>query len=228
MPRRDDPEHRRRPRRPARSAGRSRAPIDLGYRAFDAPVYLGHRERREIAERASAEAARRALQTDISLDPAARLVERDWLAFLGRCRGQLGTEAGGDYFELDDATRAKVNTLLAEHPETPFEEIHDRFFAPYENAELGRSALSGRIVEASAMRSVQLLLRGDYGGLFRAGEHYIPISHDFSNLDEAFDTFADPAVCGRIVDAAYELVATELTYRRLIDRFRQELEAALQ
>ena len=109
-------EHRSRPGTlPARAPDAER-PIDLGYRADDSPAYLGHRERREMAEFFQARAAAYGLTVDISLDPKDRFDETAWAAFLNRCKGQLGTEAGGDYFELDDRSRHEVNAYTAEHP----------------------------------------------------------------------------------------------------------------
>src|SRR5439155_11999384 len=66
----------------------SERPIDLGYRAEDSPIYLGHQERREIAEYFEANADRLHLTVDISLDSSRRFAEAEWAAFLNRCKGQ--------------------------------------------------------------------------------------------------------------------------------------------
>jgi hypothetical protein len=91
-------------------------PIDLGYRAEDVPLYIGHNERRQLAEFFTAHAGRYGLRVDISLDPAKRLAEPEWAAFLNRCRGQLGSEAGGDYFELSDRIRLRVLEYQLQQP----------------------------------------------------------------------------------------------------------------
>ena len=201
---------------------RSERPIDLGYRSFDSPTYLGHRERREIAERFLEAGPRLGLTLDVSLDPADRLDETGWAAFLNRCRGQLGTEAGGDYFELTDETRFAVDRFEREHPAATWAEVHARFFRDYANPVSGR-ALSGRIVEAAGTKTVQVLLSGDYGGFFRADEHYIPLSPDFSDLDAAVEKFRDEAYAEELVERAFAVATTELTYERLLERFRAAL-----
>src|SRR5436309_6964300 len=137
----------------------SERPIDIGYRSDDAPVYVGHRERRDIAEYFERHAARLGLRVDISLESGCRLAGRDWARFLDSCKGQLGTEAGGDYFELTDETRSKVNAYTAVHPDADFPEVWSRFFAQYPDP-VPMRIISGRNVEAAATGTVQLLFEG--------------------------------------------------------------------
>lgn len=198
-------------------------PVDLGYRAFDGDVSLGHRERRELFERVTS--TPHGLCVDASLSPSDRFDERGWAAFLNRCKGQLGTEAGGDYFELTDATRNAVETYRTENPEATFEDIRRRFFAGYDNPIPGR-ILSGRNVEAAGTLSVQVLLEGRYGGFFEPDVHYIPLRKDFSNLDEALAKFGDQNYRRTVRENALD-VARELTYPKLIDRFHDALAALL-
>lgn len=197
-------------------------PIDLGYRAADAPMYIGHQERRDIAEFFAARADHYGLKVDLSLDPADRLDETAWAAFLNRCKGQLGSEAGGDYFDLEDRTRRQVQSYLDEHPDAPFADVAQQFFPPrHEHVPL--RILSGRHVEAAGTKTAQVLMVGGYDGLFVADEHYIPFARDFSDADEAIRKFADRSVRHRVADRAYAFVREHLTYDRLIDRFRDAI-----
>ena len=194
-------------------------PIDLGYRAADAPPYLGHQERRELAEFFMARAAAYGVTVDISLAAEDRFDECGWAAFLNRCKGQLGSEAGGDYFDLDDRTRLAVGAYQQAHPGATFEELAVRFFPPA-HAHVPLRILSGRQVEAAGTKTAQVLFEGRYDGLFTAGTHYIPLKKDFSDADEAMRKFKDSGVRHRIVEQAYAFVREHLTYERLIDRFR--------
>jgi hypothetical protein len=194
-------------------------PIDLGYRAADAPAYLGHQERRELAEFFAARASAYKVAVDISLAAEDRLDECGWAAFLNRCKGQLGSEAGGDYFDLDDRSRLAVGAYLETHPGASFAELAARFFPPaHEHVPL--RILSGRQVEAAGTKTAQLLFEGHYDGLFEADSHYISLKKDFSNADEAMRKFKDVGFRRRIVERAYEFVREHLTYERLIDRLR--------
>jgi hypothetical protein len=201
-------------------------PIDVGYRAYDAPWYLGHRERLEIAVAGEQAAERLGLRSDISLDPADRFAPAEWAVFLDSCRGQLGCEAGGDYFELEDSTRTAVNAYCAAHPEAPFDDVHGRFFSGYGPRVSGRM-LSGRIVEAAGTKTAQILLEGEYDGYFDAGVHYIPLRKDYANVDEALAQLRDEELCRRITDAAYAVATERLTFTRLLDRFAADVRAIL-
>ena len=192
-------------------------PIDLGYRAADAPFYLGHRERREIAEFFTARAAAYGLHVDISLCAKDRFDERGWAAFLNRCKGQLGSEAGGDYFDLEDATRHRVEGHLARHPDATFEAVRARFFPPpHEHVPL--RIMSGRQVEAAGTKTVQILFEGRYDDVLRPDVHYIPLKKDFSDADQAIRKFRDVDFRTRVAEHAYDLVREQFTYDRLIDR----------
>ncbi|MBY0493493.1 MAG: hypothetical protein K2Y23_04710 [Cyanobacteria bacterium] len=199
-------------------------PIDLGYRADDAPSYIGHTERRDIAEFFLAAADRYGLRVDISMDPKSRLPEGEWAAFLDRCKGQLGAEAGGDYFELDDRTRDAVLAYEAEHPGATFDEIHENFFANYPNRVPIR-IMSGRQVEAAGTRTAQVLFEGRYDDYFLPDVHYIPLRKDFSNADDAIRKFKDVSFRNELTERAYTMAIEQLAYDALIGRFAAALSS---
>lgn len=200
-------------------------PIDLGFRSMDSPIYLGHQERRDMAEYFEANARRLGLATDISLDASRRFAESEWAAFLNGCKGQLGTEAGGEYFELDDRTRWDVCRFLDSNPGVGLDDVRRRFFA--EPRPVTLRLLSGRNVEAAGTRTAQVLFEGHYGGYLQPDVHYIPLKKDFSNADEAVGKFRDAAFRETIVENVYQLARSELTYDRLLDRFHDALSPLL-
>ncbi len=201
---------------------RAERPIDIGYRAYDSPFYLGHVERRQVADFVSTGAAAQGFRVDVSLDPVDRLSQAEWAGFLNRCKAQIGSEAGGDYFELTDETRVTVIAYTAAHPEATFEDVHARFFAHYKNA-VPLRIISGRNAEAAGTKTVQVLLEGEYNNYFRPDVHYVPLRKDFGNADDVFRKLRDPSYCEQIAQNAYEVAMAELTYGRLIERLRQEL-----
>lgn len=210
-----------RPKRP-----REERPIDLGYRAAASPLYLGHNERVEMMEALHEAAARHGLVVDFSIHREDRFDERGWAAFLNSCKGQIGTEAGGDFFELTDSTRLRVNEFLEANPEAGIVELRERFFRdPAGRVPL--RILSSRNVEAAATRTVQILLEGEYGGYFQAGQHYIPVKRNYSNVDEAIRQFGDPDLSEAIASKAFAVVNEQLTFARLVDRFDASLRPIL-
>ena len=198
-------------------------PIDIGYRSEPSPIYLGHTEREDLAEYFSTQAARLGLAVDISMNRRDRFDETGWAAFLNRCKAQLGSEAGGDYFELTDRTRTAVNDYHRSHPDLTAADVHRLFFSSYQRPTPLR-IISGRHIEAAGTRTIQLLFRGHYDGYFRPDEHYIPLEKDFSNVDEALRKLRDGAYAERIAANAYHLVMSTLTYDVLIDRFASALD----
>ena len=72
--------------------------IDIGYRSYKSPIYLGHNERHQIAEFFTNYCKQNDLIADISLEPDKRLNVEEYSHYLNSCKFQIGTEAGGDYF----------------------------------------------------------------------------------------------------------------------------------
>jgi hypothetical protein len=204
-------------------SGRS---IDIGYRSYEAPWYLGNLEKMEIAEFFLAAAPRYNLTVDISLDPKQRFDAAGYAKFLNASRAQIGTESGGDYFELTDATRNKVNAFMAANPQASWPEVRRLFFDNYSPSNPLR-IISGRQVEAAACKTVQILFDGHYNGYLQPDIHYIPLRKDFSNADEVVKKLRDDALCADMVQAAYDVARRELTYERLTDKFATALRAVL-
>ena len=201
-------------------------PIDIGYRADDTPYYIGHRERRDIAEFFTANAAKYGVKADISLNSKDRFNETEWAAFLNRCKGQLGTEAGGDFFSLDDAARLRVLEFEKRHPEAGFEETYEACLRD-DRRSVPLRIMSGRHVEAAGTGTVQILFEGEYDGFMKPDVHYIPLRKDFANADDAVAKFKDPSVRSTIAANARALAREQFTYDSLLRRVRALLDPLL-
>jgi hypothetical protein len=201
-------------------------PIDIGYRAYPGALYLGHDERQRLGDAFVEAAPRHGLDVDISLAAGQRFTEPEWAEFLNSCRGQLGFEAGTDYFELDDDLRLRINAYVTENPEATLVDVRSRFLAHYDDP-VPLRVLSSRIVEAAGTRTTQLLIDGDYAGFFEPDVHYIPLRQDLSNVDDALAKFADGDLRRRITDNAFDMARERLTFSRLLDRFEDALRPLL-
>jgi len=195
--------------------------VDLGYRADAEPMYFGHQDRTVIAEHFLTNAAPYRLRLDVTLDPAARFAREAYAAFLNRCIGQLGTEAGTNYFDLEDSTRNRVNAYLAHHPDADLDELGERIFDRVERTPA--RMMSGRHSEAAATKTVQILFEGGYNGIFRPDVHYIALRKDFSNVGDVLERFRDEAARREIAENAYVAAHEQLSYAKLIDRFHAAL-----
>ncbi len=106
----------------ARIAGlatRSRQrPIDVGYRAWDAPAWLGQhgRLKTRIAQRVAASCRETSLTFDISTHRDDVLLGDDWYRFLLRCRSTIGVEGGASLLDRDGSLRAQDRTLPGRSP----------------------------------------------------------------------------------------------------------------
>src|SRR5207247_8237320 len=149
--------------RPGRDHGER--PIELGYRTQDEPFYIGHTERRDIANYFQTHAGELGLSVDISMEAADRFTVPAWADFLNCCKGQLAAEAGGDFFELTDRTRLAVNKYVQCVPDATFSDVWERFFRDYRDAVPLRT-ISSRHVEAAGTKTTQILLEGEYDGYF--------------------------------------------------------------
>ncbi|MHC4911324.1 MAG: hypothetical protein ACYTF9_16605 [Planctomycetota bacterium] len=203
-------------------------PIDVGYRAWHAPPWLGRHGRQKVAvAEAFAEAAtRRNLRADISTSEADTLYAAQWLAFLGRCRFTIGTEGGASIIDRDGAFRERTEAYLGAHPDASFEEVEEHCF-PEAEGSLALHAISPRHFEACATRTCQVLVDGEYNGVLEADRHYIALRPDFSNIEAVLDAMNDDELRQRLTDQAYEDVI--LSGRYTADRFaRQVVEASLE
>lgn len=201
-------------------------PIDIGYRACPADWYLGNNEKTEIAEFFVSNADRFGLVTDISLDMDRRFDALGYADFLNCCRGQIGTEAGGDYFELTDKTRKLVNAYVNNHCDATWPEVEGLFFDSY-GPSVPMRIISGRQVEAAACKTVQILFDGRYNNYILPDVHYIPLRKDFANADETINKLKDMTYCAKLTDNAFDVVMTELTYDSLLKRFRESIASVL-
>lgn len=77
--------------------------VDVGYRAFHAPAWLGRQGqlKTRVAEIVGATARERGLRVDVSTRAEDTLYGDDWLRFLGRSRYTLGVEGGASVIDRD-------------------------------------------------------------------------------------------------------------------------------
>lgn len=189
-------------------------PIEIGFRgAMYASLFLGDGHRNEVLQMVQERARARGVKTDLQ----DRRVPRDqWAEFLNSCQAVVGAESGTGYLEKDDRTRRAIGRYLKHNPGATFEQVQERFFRHYP-APVSGKAISSRHFEPIGTRTCQLLLEGQYNGILKAGEHYIEIKKDYSNLDDALDQLADVEVRTRMVDRAFEYVRSSHTYAHRVE-----------
>jgi hypothetical protein len=194
--------------------------IDIGYRAYEAPPWLGRvgYRKRQLAVEFARESARYGLVSDISTQPSDTILGDDWYRFLLRCKYTIGVEGGSSINDHDGSIKQCTAEYLARHPDATFEEVEAACF-PGKDGNLRLTCLSPRHLEACATRTCQLLIEGDYNGILHAGKHYIEVRKDFSNLAEVLELVREDCLRGQIVANAYRDIvqSNKYTYQQFVD-----------
>lgn len=203
----------------------------VGYRGRPLPLLqLGAlaREKVLIGEMVKAYCTKHGLPSDIAWDEDARIYGAQWYEFVGSCRSVLGTESGSNVFDWDGTLQAQVATWRAARPGTNEQDAYQTVVAPREQHGL-MNQVSPRIFEAIGLGTALVLFEGNYSGVIRPWDHYIPLRKDGSNLEEVFLHLRDGEFVDAMVERAYRDVIGSgvYAYEAFIEIFDQELQAAL-
>ena len=202
----------------------------IGYRGRELAYWYGDlaREKAEIGRRMKQICSQRGVAEDIEWDEASRIYGDAWYEFLRRSRATLGTESGSNIFDDEGEIRASVERALRSNPAATYEEIHRRLLRDHEGM-VRMNQISPRVFEAIACGTALVLFEGEYSGVVRPEEHYIPLRKDFSNADEVLAKVQDDAYLERVTRTAHaEVIASgRYSYRAFIARFDDILDACL-
>ena len=121
--------------------------------------------------------------------------------------------------------RGPIRHEIAAVETADFAEIHARFFAGRPPAPVYGKCISSRHFDAIGTKTLQVMFPGRFNDILVAGEHYVPLARDFSNVREVVEVLRDPVEAGRIVDRAYEFALAGHTYRHRLVALRHALAA---
>lgn len=202
-------------------------PIDVGYRGRSLPYWLGRLgyEKIEIGRGFLARSDALGLRTDIAWSENARIYGSRWFSWMASCRTMLASESGSSIVDWDGAAEQAVRAYLAEHPTASYEEVESRVLAPFADSP-GINTVSPRVFETAAMRTAMIMFPGEYSGVVRPWEHYIPLAKDFSNIEEVADRVRDAAFLEELTTRAYdELIRSgRYSYARFVAQFDDDME----
>jgi len=192
-----------------------RREIDVGYRARKLPYWLGrHGQLKfELSERfRNALSDRQEINFNISTSYKDVFVGDDWYKFLCNCRCVLGCEGGASLLdEKDGSIRKTVEQYVSQYPNATFEETEKACF-PEKDYNIRLFSLSPRHFECAITKTCQVMLEGEYEGIFKPGVHYIEIKNDYSNIDGVIAQIKDKAHCQRIAENAYRDIVQSRRY----------------
>lgn len=208
--------------------------IDVGYRGSLQPLAFGRLglEKWEIGHKFLKEVTRTGipLKCDISSRWEDRLSGQDWIAFLQSSRTTLGVESGSNLFDFDGQVEQKCLRFAAENQHIDpwsheyYRKAHEEFLHEYEGNVL-YNQISPRHLEASAAGSAQVLYEGEYSGIFKPWQHYIPLKKDFSNFSEVTEAIQDDNLLHETALRAYEEIV--LNPRYTYEQFVSDLDEVI-
>jgi glycosyltransferase involved in cell wall biosynthesis len=190
--------------------------LRIAYRGRSLPHQYGAlgREKYTIGLDMRRLALARGLAADIEVAEEKRIYGADWYRFIGSARATLGTESGCNVFDFD----GELRKLAREHEDMPFEVFAERYLKEHEGL-VRMNQISPKIFEAIRLRTALVLFEGEYSGVVRAGEHYIPLKKDYSNVDDVFAQLEDVPSLEAMTERAYrDVVATgQYSLRRFVE-----------
>ncbi|MBS0274823.1 MAG: hypothetical protein JSR55_10575 [Proteobacteria bacterium] len=181
--------------------------VDVGYRAKQLPPYFGWfgKLKSDIAASFLEAARPYGISTDISCRLEDAFMGDEWLKFLGQCRFILGCESGSSVLDPRGEIKAKCNDFLGKNPEASFTVIADSCF-PNEDRSRPFTAISPRLFEAAAAGCGQILVYGDYGGVLKPWQHYLPLAPDASNILEIVSAMNNTDQIKRMINASQRVL----------------------
>lgn len=186
-----------------------RKETDVGFVGDIYWPFVGDRERTDLIEWFENHGSVHGLVCDIR---RSRLDRADWNRFMNGCHAIVGAESGTYYLNDRGALLQRAREYnLFENREASFEEIYDRFYLG-QPRELSGKSISSRHFEAVGAKACQILVHGDFNGILQPDLHYISVSKDLENIDDALAKFHDVSFRNSIIENSYEYVMDAHTY----------------
>jgi len=204
-------------------------PYDVVYRGRSLIPVLGRhaQEKQRIGEQMLSAAPSHGLKVDIDSSEERRIYGDQWIDFLMSGRATLGVEGGVSIFDFDGSLATDTDRYQAEHPNADFEEIWDHLLKEHEG-NIDHKTITPRIFEAIASKTALVLYPGEYRGVLKPNDNYLPLARDASNINEVIRHLKDDGYLQEMVDRTYEEVMTrhDLSFEHYVDKLNIVMEAA--
>jgi hypothetical protein len=200
--------------------------LDIVYRARKLPLQFGvaGHWKTKIAELIKPMAHNVGLRTSIEVGNKCTIYGTSWLDFLASSRMTLGTEGGYSTVDKYGELRTACEMLEAQHPQKTFHDLARLMPAGWDEYKLFTA--TPRHLEAAMTLTTQILLEGNYCGLFEEGRNCIMLAKDLSNLAEITYVASHPDVVEKMAVQAFKDVIMSGTYS--YSKFAHMIEDAIQ
>lgn len=201
----------------------------VGYRGRPLPIRYGQLgfEKVAIGEMVKSYCDQVGVENDIAWSEDERIYGPKWYDFVVSCRSMLGSESGSNVFDWEGTLSQEVEQCRNENPGTSDENIYQQIIRPREIDGL-MNQLSPRIFEAIASRTVLVLFEGEYSGVIRPWEHFIPLRKDGSNLQEVVQLLRDDSYLDAMAERAWlDIIRSgNYSYKSFVGMVDKELDRA--
>jgi hypothetical protein len=153
------------------------------------------------------------LALDISWHKQDLIPGNSWHTFIEDSKFCLIVPSGSSILDPYNKIRNCVNLYKVVKKNPSFEQIERHCFPGQDNKNLF-TAISPRNLEAALAETVQIGVMGDYSGLMKPMEHYIPINKDCSNIYEVLQMMKDSLLINKIKKNCKELILSEPRLRQ--------------
>lgn len=201
--------------------------LDVTYRGRLAPYIMGELgyEKTWIGQKFLEHAQKYDLKCDIGWREEDRIYGEQWLEFNASSRVCLGTESGAFIADFDSSLHDAVEAYTKTHDDFTFDEIFEDVIKPYEG-NMDMTGISPRVFEAMSLKTALVMFPGRYSDILVAGQHYIVLEKDFSNIDEIVDKIRDTEFLQDMVDRNYEefIASGKYSFKKFIEDFDRDVD----
>lgn len=207
----------------------SQRKLMIGYRGRPLPVRYGRLgfEKVGIGKLVNTYCSGKGIACDIAWSEESRIYGPAWGRFMRSCRAMLGSESGSNVFDCEGSLDAKIDCFRQANPKASDYDIYEKVVRPLEIDGL-MNQVSPRVFEAIAARTVLVLFEGDYSGVVRPDEHFIPLKKDGANLHEVFAKLNDENYIDTMAEQAYRdvIASGRYSYRSFVKMVDRELDCS--
>jgi len=130
------------------------------------------------------------ISTDIRTADGSMIRGIDWHKFVGGSRAILGSNSGSSVNVRNMSQVQKINAYKKNHPSAVISEIENHCFDEKDRNKT-YTMLSPRNIEAAMLGTLQILVRGEYSGVLKPYEHYVPLDEGGGNVAEVVEILQD-------------------------------------
>jgi hypothetical protein len=207
----------------------SQRSLMVGYRGRPLPIRYGRlgMEKIRIGELVKSYCDANGIKNDIAWSEESRIYGPRWNDFILSCRSMLGSESGSNVFDWDGKLAERIAEYRRQNPRARNDEIYDKLVRAAEIEGL-MNQVSPRVFEAIAAKTVLVLFEGNYSGVVNAGEHFILVKKDGSNLAEVVRLLQDDAYVDAMAERAYQDIITsgKYSYQSFVRTVDEAIELA--